>query len=130
VVEVLGAMIRGMQPPRGATGNVDAFLRTVTAVWEQARAEGREWLTWDEWNAWARGALRAHLVTREELVDPPERLSGGLWRVSVLKTWRRVKRAKAEGLSPEQFHRDEIAAAKQETQSIGTYSASTARRRI
>ncbi len=128
--DVKGCRMRAMQAPVGSTGDVNVFLRGVTEVWRSARSHGREYLDWDEWKLWATAALRARLVTRAELVDPPERPDGGLWRVSILRTWRRVKRAKAEGLSAEQFHRDEIAASKHEAKAISTYSASTARRRV
>ena len=101
---------------QGAAGWL-AFFRRVTQLFEQARAQGRSYLDYGEWNSFFNAALRHGCVTREEIsgeIVPLRDKSaanprafkgfGLLAHAMIVETMRQVRDAKARGDSAWNLH--------------------------
>jgi hypothetical protein len=101
--------------PQGAAGWM-AFFRVVSKLHDDARARGRTYLQWDEWNKFFLAAVRFGCVERDELggdIVPLADYSaahprankrlGSLFRALLVEQYRQVRERKAAGDSPWQF---------------------------
>jgi hypothetical protein len=125
--------------------DVMRFMRFTDALWAEARARGVDWLTWDQWDAWAHEAIRCRIVTAENLTDddelpteigypfvkndgPRARASGLFWNRAVTKTWRRIALARVrDNLSAADWHDREQKALRVESEQWAAKAAEEAR---
>jgi hypothetical protein len=95
--------------------NLGRFFERLAELYAASNAAHRDCLDWAGWNEWANAAVRAGLLTADEVRtgiagDWVGTDYGHLWRCNAFHQLRRVREAKERGETPEQFHRNEIRA--------------------
>ncbi|MGH7714843.1 MAG: hypothetical protein ACREML_02490 [Vulcanimicrobiaceae bacterium] len=94
-----------------------AFWAEIGALFERAKSQGREWLSYEEWDEFFAIAKRHKTATYVEKNEKFSRFAYGGIGLALLNQYRSVKAAREEGIDAYQFHLREKRRRAEETQS-------------